>query len=411
MVKVSRVKAAELREEIFDSTAEELRRVGYDATALTAVASGCGLATSAIYNRFPGKEDLVAALIDERLEPELGRALDADMASTWHEPSMIGLVDGDQLCVLYELQLAARRATPIRPDVLAFVDRRTKAALAARREAEHHDRVRAGQDPRAQVWLQAAADTGSYLLSLASDAPTGGMASVDRVVRIALTKVPWNTPITPGRAARRRRDPGAVDAGLRGLDELGEALIGSAAEVFADQGYDSATVAEISRRAGVTTGAIYNRFSGKAGLLAEVVAQVTGPHALEPLTRFTNVLVSGSAPAAGRSIASLLGGSQARELARDTALRLEARHACRLEPEVADVVGPVQDHVIAVLADRIRAAQLGGRLRPDVDAEALGWWFAALPLGVALVEDAVSGPIDWAPTMGAVVRALRTIPA
>ncbi|HEY6530948.1 MAG TPA: TetR/AcrR family transcriptional regulator [Acidimicrobiales bacterium] len=411
MVKVSRAKAAALREEIFDSTATELRRVGYDATALTTVAAGCGLATSAIYNRFPGKEQLVAALVDERLEPVLGRALDADLASIWQEPSLIGLIDGDQLCVLYELQLAARRVPEIRGDVVGFVDRRLKAALAARRDAELQGRVRANQDPRAQVLLQAAADTGSYLLSLASHAPSGGMASVDQIVRIAVTKVPWDTPASSGRTARRRRDPGSPASGAQGLDELGEDLVRSGADVFAEQGYDAATVAEISRRAGVTTGAIYNRFSGKAGLLAEVVAQVTGPNAIEPLARLSGALTAGSAPAAGRVIASLLGESQDPELARDTALRLEARHASRLEPEVADVVGPVQDHVLAVLAEAVRVAQGTGQLRTDVDAEALAWWFVSLHLGVAVMEDAFTSPIDWAPTLGAFIRALRTPPA
>ena len=37
-------------------------------------------------------------------------------------------------------------------------------------------------------------------------------------------------------------------------------LIDAAAEVFAERGYDGAGVAEIARRAGVTTGAIYSRY-------------------------------------------------------------------------------------------------------------------------------------------------------
>ena len=67
MVKVSRQRSAELRIELLDAAAAELRRVGYDAMALTAVAGNCGLATSAIYNRFPTKEALVDALLIERI--------------------------------------------------------------------------------------------------------------------------------------------------------------------------------------------------------------------------------------------------------------------------------------------------------------------------------------------------------
>ena len=39
-------------------------------------------------------------------------------------------------------------------------------------------------------------------------------------------------------------------------DELKERLLHAAAEVFAENGYEKAGVAEIARRAGVTTGAI-----------------------------------------------------------------------------------------------------------------------------------------------------------
>src|SRR5690242_154595 len=48
-------------------------------------------------------------------------------------------------------------------------------------------------------------------------------------------------------------------------------LVAAATEVFAERGYDKAGVAEIARRAGLTTGAIYSRFAGKADLLAEAL--------------------------------------------------------------------------------------------------------------------------------------------
>ena len=52
-------------------------------------------------------------------------------------------------------------------------------------------------------------------------------------------------------------------------------LLDAAAAVFAEKGYDGAGVQEIARRAGLTTGAIYGRFSGKAELLREAIAQCT----------------------------------------------------------------------------------------------------------------------------------------
>src|SRR5687768_18266816 len=48
-------------------------------------------------------------------------------------------------------------------------------------------------------------------------------------------------------------------------------LLGAATEVFGERGYDGAGVQEIARRAGLTTGAIYANFPGKAALLFEAI--------------------------------------------------------------------------------------------------------------------------------------------
>jgi TetR/AcrR family transcriptional regulator, repressor for uid operon len=54
-------------------------------------------------------------------------------------------------------------------------------------------------------------------------------------------------------------------------DDTRDQLVAAAAEVFAEKGYERAGVAEIARRAGLTTGAIYSNFSGKAELLLEAI--------------------------------------------------------------------------------------------------------------------------------------------
>src|SRR5580765_4626839 len=59
------------------------------------------------------------------------------------------------------------------------------------------------------------------------------------------------------------------------VDLTRERLIEAAARVFAEKGYDRAGVQEISRRAGLTTGAIYGRFAGKAELLQAAIEDRT----------------------------------------------------------------------------------------------------------------------------------------
>src|SRR4249919_2499027 len=68
-------------------------------------------------------------------------------------------------------------------------------------------------------------------------------------------------------------DPMAVDPAS--LEDTFARLVTAAAQVFAERGYDGAGVQEIARRAGLTTGAIYSRFTGKAELLAEAIRTFT----------------------------------------------------------------------------------------------------------------------------------------
>lgn len=49
-------------------------------------------------------------------------------------------------------------------------------------------------------------------------------------------------------------------------------LLDAATEVFLEKGYEGTRVAEVARRAGLTTGAIYGNFGSKADLLTEALA-------------------------------------------------------------------------------------------------------------------------------------------
>jgi AcrR family transcriptional regulator len=50
-------------------------------------------------------------------------------------------------------------------------------------------------------------------------------------------------------------------------------LVAAAREVFADRGFDAATIREIARRAGVATGTVFVHFPDKQALLADVLQE------------------------------------------------------------------------------------------------------------------------------------------
>src|SRR3954447_24274862 len=63
----------------------------------------------------------------------------------------------------------------------------------------------------------------------------------------------------------------AATSGDALVESTRDRLLQAATAVFSERGYDGAGVQEIARRAGLTTGAIYANFSGKAELLFEAI--------------------------------------------------------------------------------------------------------------------------------------------
>lgn len=168
-------------------------------------------------------------------------------------------------------------------------------------------------------------------------------------------------------------------------DETRERLVDAAASVFAEKGYDGAGVQEIARRAGLTTGAIYSRFTGKAELLREAVEarsvdeldQLFNQHGFEG--HASDVLKVAGAHLVERSAESDTLGE---------ALLLEAFVAARRDPEIAVAVkGFVEDRANR-LAEVIEAAKADGSMDAAVDTESAVRFCHAVGLGF-LIYDAL----------------------
>ena len=81
-------------------------------------------------------------------------------------------------------------------------------------------------------------------------------------------------PSEPSAASRRSPNPRGRPPGDT-AERTKQALLKSARQVFAEYGYHGATIAEITRRAGVSTPVLYHHFGSKAGLFSAVMAEVT----------------------------------------------------------------------------------------------------------------------------------------
>jgi len=164
------------------------------------------------------------------------------------------------------------------------------------------------------------------------------------------------------------------------VDELGQRLLAAAAQVFAERGYDGAGVAEIARRAGVTTGAIYSRFSGKAGLLVAALDAHTSDE-LDEL--FADHRFQGR-------MEDILTVAGSHLVKRDPdpaeALLLEAFVAARRDPQVADLLRRRMHDRQVRLSAIVESAKAGGGIAEEIDTEALVAFCHAVGFGFLLFE-------------------------
>jgi TetR/AcrR family transcriptional repressor of uid operon len=169
-------------------------------------------------------------------------------------------------------------------------------------------------------------------------------------------------------------------------DPLGARLLTAATEVFAEKGYAGAGVAEIARRAGVTTGAIYSRYRGKAELLASAIEAATAgefdslfsDHRFEG--RMEDIL-----RIAGSHLVERNQAATRRELFAPGML-LESFVAARHEPAVLAFLQARMNDRRDRLADIVESAKASGGIDLDVDTDSLVTFCHAVGLGFLLLE-------------------------
>jgi AcrR family transcriptional regulator len=154
-----------------------------------------------------------------------------------------------------------------------------------------------------------------------------------------------------------RRSPGP-DAS----SETRARLVQAAAEIFGEQGYTGTRVADIARRAGYTSGALYSYFDSRAALLAEAIA-AENDRLLRELT--DGLGDSGAPPAA--DIAATLALLLSAPISAADQLLLDGLAICPREPEAQERIGAAVRRVVEQFERRLSSnpARPGSHLEDD----------------------------------------------
>lgn len=168
--------------------------------------------------------------------------------------------------------------------------------------------------------------------------------------------------------------PSPADDVAPGGDPLRERLLDAAARVFAEKGYEGAKIQTVVKEAGLSTGAVYGRFTSKNDLLREAVITRSTPQ-----VRGAGDGVAKVADLVARGASELAPGLTDAE-----ALLLETYVTARREPEVAVAVGEADARWREAVAPLVEAAMVDGTVDEGVDPDAVLFLVRALRLGMLL---------------------------
>lgn len=186
-------------------------------------------------------------------------------------------------------------------------------------------------------------------------------------------------------------------------DPIRERLVAAAALVFSEKGYDGARVQEIAKRAGLTTGAIYGRFTGKAALLRAAIESYSN-HEMDDL--FASSRFEGRAADILTTVGSHL---VTRTPTTEQALLLEAFVASRRDPEVKKVVRDLIEERGRHMAALVAQAKKDGHVAHELDELAVIRFCHAVGLGFLLFEAIDISLPDAAPWESLIARMVAAL--
>ena len=178
----------------------------------------------------------------------------------------------------------------------------------------------------------------------------------------------------------------------------------SAVEVFTEKGYDRATVAEIARRAGVTTGAIYSRYRGKSDLMADALASTVGDQIEQLLPE---------APDGGVALLGSLGTHLLDDRCGIDWLLMEAIVASRRDPELADMIRRQFEEETARISKVFQQATDDGHVDQSLSIDAIAHLALSLGMGTRiyqLLERPQPDTADWEVVISRLLAAARPQP-
>jgi AcrR family transcriptional regulator len=289
-------KSVDNRARLLELSASLFATEGYAQVSVRDLAAKLGMTTGAIYSNFKSKGDLLAAVLDVRIEADMERAERSRSDFVWlpqvvHESFLRTSERSQMRALLLEAAATSRTDRVLRESVHP-----TLAALLSRWNDDYRSWQQASDvDPdvdmadlctvlwaielgtgvlEAEDAVQVHAGSlaefiGGFLESLEGE---GAERPDDAQLRSDVSLTGANGPPSNPRPSSERSQARRLLSHEPFQDgSTQKRLVDAAIELFAEKGYADVTVRDLARATGLTTGSIYGNFANKANLLVEAI--------------------------------------------------------------------------------------------------------------------------------------------
>jgi AcrR family transcriptional regulator len=152
-----------------------------------------------------------------------------------------------------------------------------------------------------------------------------------------------------------------------------ERILASAARLFAERGFEGASMPAIAKKSGITAGAIYKHFKSKGELLLEVVKRSF---------ESTPLFIQNSGAGKATALPTLASVYTEPELKLVRQLSIEVHSAASRDSEVRQVLALSDEAAIRHIGETIALAQREGKLEAKIDPDFAARLFCVFVMGL-----------------------------
>lgn len=207
------------------------------------------------------------------------------------------------------------------------------------------------------------------------------------------------------RQLRTERSSSRPRGTVGGAESTTQLLLDTAAEVFGKQGFSSARVADIARRCGLSTGAIYSRWLTKQELFLAVVERKA--------VQGAQTVFDWGESSASAWLATVGTQLPTPDADMDRSVLLEACVIARRDPTMFPDLARLLDIEATAMSGLIAAGKAAGEIDEALSTEAIVFACQSLGLGVRLAAAAAPGgerqpsEADWRALVARFIASIR----